>query len=56
MKELLEQTIPWLEHSFLPVHDGPCTPETPCDMACVENAALSMLLHQIRNAIKKAEA
>lgn len=52
--EALRDCIPWLEHSYQPTHEGSCTPETPCDMSCVDNAALSELLHRVRAALRPA--
>jgi len=52
--ELLGQAVPWISHALPETHLGPCTPETPCDMNCVDLAAGSQLLYEIKQAIAKA--
>ena len=56
LRQLVEECIPWLEYSFLPTHSGPCTPETPCDMNCVNNTALGNLLGRVRRLTRLAAA
>ena len=56
LRQLVEECIPWLEHSFLDTHSGPCTPETPCDMNCVNNTALGNLLGRVRRLTRLAAA
>ncbi len=52
--DLLEQSIPWISHNLPETHPGSCTPETPCDMGCVERAAGSQLLSEIRQVLAAA--